>query len=684
MEMLQTGHNDVIPIMHCFDNNYVIPAAASFWSMLKHADPHYNYRLYVLHTDITSQNREKLSHVVAQFPNASLEFIDMGNRFNDVWEKLQFQGHFSKEVLYKLLLPSIFPQYDRMIVTDVDVVFEGDITPSFFAIDGSKQDYSHVYFAGVRQIMPEKTWLEEYYANYREHFGADGLSKLKICGGYFVANLTALRADNMEERFIAWLKKQAYRLLQSEQDAINFCTEEENIIYLPLGNVVCSYMYDIFAEGKNLGGDPFYTAEQLTEAMEHPIQLHYATGTKPWNKPESTKADRWYYYLSQSGMYYDFVQRKEATRNDTPDRIEPELIRGSEPENHSPMGVSVLCCSYNHERMIRRTLEGILTQKTNFAFEVIVSDDASTDGTQNIIREYIKKYPNQMEKCVLRTQNVGIGCNYYEALQKVSGRYLAICDGDDEWLDPEKLQKQYDYLERHRECTVCCSSFYIHNEGESTGENILFDVEKYISQTREHRDLYLFEDLLYCHFIASCTVMMRWQLRNRVPRFLMYYRTIDFPLELIHAACGGIHVMNDEAFSQYNRHAASLTSGKTDYDGLNEMLNVLREVNQFLQYSFNRPVESYIHLCLTPQKQKKSTRDEKEKGEGKPHRSFLRMLYDELVPLAFKRLLHWLLRWPQILYRELCPNALKRLWRLIKRAARTWFYKNKKGSKENG
>ena len=79
-----------IPIMHCFDNNYVIPAAVSFYSMLENANKEYCYKLFVLHNDITYQSRIKLTQIVHGFPNASIEFIDMTDSFKDIWESFQF------------------------------------------------------------------------------------------------------------------------------------------------------------------------------------------------------------------------------------------------------------------------------------------------------------------------------------------------------------------------------------------------------------------------------------------------------------------------------------------------------------------------------------------------------------------------------------------------------------------
>ena len=324
--------NIIIPIMHCFDNNYVVPAAASFSSMLAHADRRYTYILYVLHSDITVQNQKKLTELVEGYENASLEFLDMNNRFNDTWNSCHTdRGHLRKEVLYKLLVPSLFPQYERLIITDVDVVFLGDIAPSYFALDG----HPEAYYAGVRQINPKGTFIRDYYNNtYKKRMDNEEFSQLKICGGYLVANLALLRRDGMEEAMVAYLQKNTATLWQLEQDVINYCCRDSQIVYLPLDYVVCSYMYDLCGEPSACASDPYYTYREMREAMAHPVQLHYATGRKPWTDPGSTKANLWFDELEKTSFQedYDRQTQSRAESGPLPDcpgarrRVDPDYV----------------------------------------------------------------------------------------------------------------------------------------------------------------------------------------------------------------------------------------------------------------------------------------------------------------------------------------------------------------------
>ena len=124
--------------------------------------------------------------------------------------------------------------------------------------------------------------------------------------------------------------------------------------------------------------------------------------------------------------------------------------------NNNEIMVTVLCAAYNHEKYIRDALEGFVMQKTSFAFEVLVHDDASTDSTAEIIREYEQKYP-EIIKPIYQTENQyskGVNRLFTFMLPRARGKYIAVCEGDDYWTSPDKLQKQVDYIESHPECAL--------------------------------------------------------------------------------------------------------------------------------------------------------------------------------------------------------------------------------------
>ena len=119
--------------------------------------------------------------------------------------------------------------------------------------------------------------------------------------------------------------------------------------------------------------------------------------------------------------------------------------------------VSVCTLTYNHEAYLRDTLEGILMQKVDFPMEILVNDDASTDGTRAILREYAEKYPDLIRPFYQDVNLYSQGKDLcLEVLYPAArGKYIALCEGDDYWTDPDKLQLQVDFLEAHPEYTAC-------------------------------------------------------------------------------------------------------------------------------------------------------------------------------------------------------------------------------------
>jgi len=116
--------------------------------------------------------------------------------------------------------------------------------------------------------------------------------------------------------------------------------------------------------------------------------------------------------------------------------------------------LTICTVAYNQEKFITQTLDGFVMQRTDFKFEAIVGDDCSTDGTAKIISDYARKYP-EIIKPVLRTKNIGAVSNSSDVLTKATGKYIALCEGDDYWTDPLKLQKQVDFLEANPEYAIC-------------------------------------------------------------------------------------------------------------------------------------------------------------------------------------------------------------------------------------
>lgn len=130
------------------------------------------------------------------------------------------------------------------------------------------------------------------------------------------------------------------------------------------------------------------------------------------------------------------------------------LIMNCNLQHLPPPMVSIFCLVYNHEPFIAQTLEGFLMQKNNFTTQIVLGEDCSTDGSRTVILEYAQKYPGKF-KLLLHDANIGALNNQQMVFEHCDGKYIAMCEGDDYWTDPLKLQKQVDFLEKNAKYNIC-------------------------------------------------------------------------------------------------------------------------------------------------------------------------------------------------------------------------------------
>ncbi len=206
-----------------------------------------------------------------------------------------------------------------------------------------------------------------------------------------------------------------------------------------------------------------------------------------------------------------------------------------------PLMVTITCTAYNHEAYIRQCLDGFVMQKTNFRFEAIVHDDASTDHTADIIREYAAKYPDII-KPIYETENQYSKHN--GSLQKImseacKGKYRAMCEGDDYWTDPLKLQKQVDFMEEHEECSMTCSRVKRFSESKQL---FIDDYGCYNhSQYIETIDVIEKGGL----FISTCSIIYRNKILDNYPEYCKQCHVGDYPLQIMAAMKGRIFYFNE-------------------------------------------------------------------------------------------------------------------------------------------
>lgn len=257
--------------------------------------------------------------------------------------------------------------------------------------------------------------------------------------------------------------------------------------------------------------------------------------------------------------------------------------------------VSILCITYNHVKFIRSCLESLVNQKCDFPFEIIIYDDASTDGAQDIIKEFYKKYPNLITP-ILRTENQwsknpGVIDILYNNPQ-AKGKYIAFCEGDDYWIDQDKLQKQVMILEAYPECTLTCGAYLQINKDKKDV------VCQKTWQTENPEDIngrfFELEDLSNNFFIKTSTSMFR-----NVPTLFDELKKFDYCLDM-HTAYlllkTGKGYYSKEVFIGYNRHQDGVHSGSTSQEILLVQYLILKDLYEKDPHEFFR--KQYLKLTM--------------------------------------------------------------------------------------
>lgn len=299
------------PIMLCFNDNYVLPAGVAIWSLLHHANRSCTYPIHVVHSDITQEHQERLRKTVAKFPNASIDFMQTNAMLDDLWAATKGKFSFSKDVYCKMLVGDLFPQYQRILITDVDVIFMGDIAPLFEMVP--EKDFAYAGIQGLEHPAesPLGRWCAKNLIPMRVGRWEQN-PNLSIGGGLLIANLDYLREHKLAEEMIACVHECGERLTQAEQDVINLVCGNVNV-RLPLRAMMCSYYYPYARKWKGWCASHEahgYSEQEVREALAHPIQLHYAAGNlKPWNNLNVPKAWVWVRYCLRSGWFGDFAVR---------------------------------------------------------------------------------------------------------------------------------------------------------------------------------------------------------------------------------------------------------------------------------------------------------------------------------------------------------------------------------------
>lgn len=261
--------------------------------------------------------------------------------------------------------------------------------------------------------------------------------------------------------------------------------------------------------------------------------------------------------------------------------------------------VSVYCLAYNHEKYIRDTLNGFVSQVTNFKYEVFVHDDASTDKTASIIREYANKYPDII-KPIFQTENQyskGVRIFRTYIYPRISGKYVAVCEGDDYWCCTNKLQKQVDILEADKSLSACVHQTTQIDCIDGTLNNICKYTQNCIAR---------FDDIIQRgnNVFQISSLMYRKAYLDNLPSFCTSMKNVgDYPMAIYLALVGNIYYIN-ENMSVYRLFSSaeswtsinSISRNKTRWiENCEDAISMLNQADEYSEYKYHEQFMAVIN-----------------------------------------------------------------------------------------
>jgi glycosyltransferase involved in cell wall biosynthesis len=256
------------------------------------------------------------------------------------------------------------------------------------------------------------------------------------------------------------------------------------------------------------------------------------------------------------------------------------------------MILSVAMITYGHSKYLKQAIDSILMQQTSFDFELVVSNDCSPDDTDEIIQEIIDSNPNGHKiKYFSHKKNIGMMPNFIFTLEKCTGKYIALCEGDDYWIDPLKLQKQVDFLETHKDFSIC-----FHNV------NILTDVKFEEANIRKGiPSVTTINNLATQNYINTPSVVYR---NGLIPEFPIYFSKSpigDYFLHMLNAKYGKIQYI-DEIMAVYRVHDTSYWSSKDKSDKIKIWVNFIEKIKENFDTEIQLILDQQINQILNTKK----------------------------------------------------------------------------------
>ena len=248
--------------------------------------------------------------------------------------------------------------------------------------------------------------------------------------------------------------------------------------------------------------------------------------------------------------------------------------------------VSVCTITYNHERFIAKAIEGVVSQKCNFRFEMVIGEDGSKDRTREIVAEYAAKYPDIIVP-LFAEKNLGAKANATNSLMNCRGKYIAFLEGDDYWTDPTKLQRQFDFMEANPDYTLCFTRVdVIDNEGNEAPS-------PYPPITQEDFSL---EDVVMTEksFIPTPTMFFRNIFPRPLPDFYVNAMSGDIAMHLLLGDKGKIRCLPGKT-GIYREHPGGITkTEKLKKEAYGELFKLFISANEYFKFRHDKLIRARL------------------------------------------------------------------------------------------
>lgn len=265
--------------------------------------------------------------------------------------------------------------------------------------------------------------------------------------------------------------------------------------------------------------------------------------------------------------------------------------------------ISIFMATYNHSAFIDEAIRGCMEQKTEYPFELIICDDFSTDGTREKATAWAEKHSNIILS--FQDHNTNGIRNMTQGLSLARGKYLAICEGDDYWTDPEKLQTQVSFLESNPEFSVSCHRVRLLYSGDIPQPEKPQFIYKDCSadEDRIKNGIFYADEVVDNYYMHTSSIVFRWKFRNGLPRKFRSWMLLDHFLLLLHAADGKIKYF-DKDMSVWRRHVSGYSWAQLHDKGLffqregDDWITCYREIDAFFHKRFHLQIRERLLLAL--------------------------------------------------------------------------------------